>query len=194
MAPPSQQHQPVWFHSIANNSTSGRKIHNLLHFLQRETVFSVQIPINCYFFPSIVFSFESNAIVPIPHSWPTFSQIATSVTDHPLPPAMREFKTNQTSTVHPASSSLRPFLWRWKSLVSPIQHSTSPPLQPIIPPNELITALVVLSGLSSNIHRVSPSSNRVPSANSSLKSNLLKVCAAHLSVFVYIFMLFLLLY
>ncbi|GBN35071.1 hypothetical protein AVEN_269614-1 [Araneus ventricosus] len=109
MAPPSQQHQPVWFHSIANNSTSRRKIHN---FLQRETVFSVQIPINCYFFSSIVFSFESNAIVPIPHSWPTFSQVATSV--HPLPPAMREFKTNQTSTVHPASSSLHPFLWRWK--------------------------------------------------------------------------------
>nr|GBL71245.1 hypothetical protein AVEN_32147-1 [Araneus ventricosus]GBL71256.1 hypothetical protein AVEN_33789-1 [Araneus ventricosus] len=37
MAPPSQQHQPVWFRSVANNSTSRSKIHNLLHFLQRET-------------------------------------------------------------------------------------------------------------------------------------------------------------
>ncbi|GBN18537.1 hypothetical protein AVEN_112500-1 [Araneus ventricosus] len=37
MAPPSQQHQPVWFRSVANNSTSRRKIHNLPHFLQRET-------------------------------------------------------------------------------------------------------------------------------------------------------------
>ncbi|GBM19505.1 hypothetical protein AVEN_107980-1 [Araneus ventricosus] len=37
MAPHSQQHQPVWFRSVANNSTSRRKIHNLLHFLQRET-------------------------------------------------------------------------------------------------------------------------------------------------------------
>ncbi|GBN34493.1 hypothetical protein AVEN_217521-1 [Araneus ventricosus] len=37
MAPPSQQHQPVWFRSVANNSTSRRKMHNLLHFLQRET-------------------------------------------------------------------------------------------------------------------------------------------------------------
>ncbi|GBM88382.1 hypothetical protein AVEN_75333-1 [Araneus ventricosus] len=87
---------------------------------------------------------------------------------------MREFKTSQTSTVHPASSSLHPFLWRWKvsfhqfniqrrlifspsspnklkkvfislphltslfsveteGLLPPVQHSTSPPLQPIIP-------------------------------------------------------------
>ncbi|GBO32220.1 hypothetical protein AVEN_65604-1 [Araneus ventricosus] len=37
MAPPSQQHQPVWFRSVANNSTSRRKIHNLLHLLQSET-------------------------------------------------------------------------------------------------------------------------------------------------------------
>ncbi|GBO22618.1 hypothetical protein AVEN_141523-1 [Araneus ventricosus] len=37
MAPPSQQHHPVWFRSVAKNSTARRKIHNLLHFLQRET-------------------------------------------------------------------------------------------------------------------------------------------------------------
>ncbi|GBN97896.1 hypothetical protein AVEN_123094-1 [Araneus ventricosus] len=37
MAPPSQQHQPAWLNSVANNSTSRRKIHNLLDFLQRET-------------------------------------------------------------------------------------------------------------------------------------------------------------
>ncbi|GBM44551.1 hypothetical protein AVEN_250535-1 [Araneus ventricosus] len=37
MAPPSQQQQHVRFRSVANNSTSRRKIHNLLHFLQRET-------------------------------------------------------------------------------------------------------------------------------------------------------------
>ncbi|GBO34014.1 hypothetical protein AVEN_213144-1 [Araneus ventricosus] len=37
MASPSQQHLPVWFRSVANNSTSRRKIHNLLHFLRRET-------------------------------------------------------------------------------------------------------------------------------------------------------------
>ncbi|GBN75826.1 hypothetical protein AVEN_248470-1 [Araneus ventricosus] len=74
-------------------------------FSKEKPVFSVQIPINCFFFPSIVISIESNAIVPFPQSWPTFSQIATSVTEHPLPPAMREFKTNQTSTIHLASSS-----------------------------------------------------------------------------------------
>ncbi|GBN65964.1 hypothetical protein AVEN_167864-1, partial [Araneus ventricosus] len=39
MAPPSQQHQPIWFRRVANNSTSRRKIHNLLHFLQIETSF-----------------------------------------------------------------------------------------------------------------------------------------------------------
>ncbi|GBL85877.1 hypothetical protein AVEN_63198-1 [Araneus ventricosus] len=54
----------------------------------------------------IIFTVELNAIVPFPQSCSTFSQIATSVTEHPLPPAVREFKTNQTSTVHPASSSL----------------------------------------------------------------------------------------
>ncbi|GBM23903.1 hypothetical protein AVEN_208528-1 [Araneus ventricosus] len=37
IAQPSQQHQPIWFRRVANNSTSRRKIHNLLHFLQRET-------------------------------------------------------------------------------------------------------------------------------------------------------------
>ncbi|GBN19079.1 hypothetical protein AVEN_242663-1 [Araneus ventricosus] len=37
MAPPRQQHQPVWFRSVANNSPSRRKIHIFLHFLQRET-------------------------------------------------------------------------------------------------------------------------------------------------------------
>ncbi|GBN36031.1 hypothetical protein AVEN_190139-1 [Araneus ventricosus] len=37
MTPPSQQYQPVWFRNVANISTSKRKIHNLLHFLQRET-------------------------------------------------------------------------------------------------------------------------------------------------------------
>ncbi|GBM66051.1 hypothetical protein AVEN_181128-1 [Araneus ventricosus] len=80
-------------------------------------------------------SVESNAIVPFPQSWPTFSQIAISVTEHPLPPAMREFKTNQTSTVHPASSSLHPFLWRWKISFHQfnIQFRPSFPLQPIIP-------------------------------------------------------------
>ncbi|GBL98106.1 hypothetical protein AVEN_84602-1 [Araneus ventricosus] len=45
-----------------------------------------------FLFPSIVFSIESNTIVPFPQSWPTFSQIATSVTERPLPPTMREFK------------------------------------------------------------------------------------------------------
>ncbi|GBN45577.1 hypothetical protein AVEN_237965-1 [Araneus ventricosus] len=37
MAPPSQQDQPVWFRSVANNSTSRSKIHNLLHLLQSKT-------------------------------------------------------------------------------------------------------------------------------------------------------------
>ncbi|GBO13333.1 hypothetical protein AVEN_232526-1 [Araneus ventricosus] len=77
-----------------------------------------------------IFTVESNAIVPFPQSWPTFSQITTSVTEHPLPPAMREYKTRQTSTVQSASSA---FSSEMESLVSPVQHSTSPPLQPIIP-------------------------------------------------------------
>ncbi|GBN16235.1 hypothetical protein AVEN_212588-1 [Araneus ventricosus] len=93
--PPSQQHQPVWFRSVANNSTSRRKIHNFLHFLQK-----------------------SNAFDPFPKSWPIFPQISTSVTKHPLLPAMREFKTSQTSTVHPVSSCLPHitilFIWKWK--------------------------------------------------------------------------------
>ncbi|GBL75329.1 hypothetical protein AVEN_194540-1 [Araneus ventricosus] len=37
MTPPSQQHQPVWFRSVANNSASRRKIYNFLQFLQKET-------------------------------------------------------------------------------------------------------------------------------------------------------------
>ncbi|GBM89701.1 hypothetical protein AVEN_63049-1 [Araneus ventricosus] len=118
---------------------------------------------------------------------------STSVTEHPPPRAMREYKSNQTSTIHPAFSSLLAFLWRWK--VSFLQLNIQLRLL-FIPssPNELRTALVVLSGLSSKIHRVSPSSNRVPSANSSSKPNLLKLCAVHLSVFLYILMLFLVLH
>ncbi|GBN49364.1 hypothetical protein AVEN_214087-1, partial [Araneus ventricosus] len=103
---------------------------------------------------------------PFPQSWPTFSQIATSVTEHPLPPAMRQFKTNQTSTNHSASSSLHPFLWRWKASFHQFKIQLRLLFSPSSP-SELRTALVVLSGLSSKIHRVSPSSNRVPSANSS---------------------------
>ncbi|GBO29927.1 hypothetical protein AVEN_25033-1, partial [Araneus ventricosus] len=98
-------------------------------------------------------SVEYNAFVAFPQSWPTFSQIATSVTEHP-PPAMREFKTNQTSTVQPASSSLHPFLWRWKVSF----HEFNIQLRLLFSPsssNELRTALVVPSGLSSKIHRVS---------------------------------------
>ncbi|GBN84663.1 hypothetical protein AVEN_255976-1 [Araneus ventricosus] len=41
-------------------------------------------------------------------------RLATSTTEQPLPPAMREIKSNQTSTILLASSSLHPFLWRWK--------------------------------------------------------------------------------
>ncbi|GBO07270.1 hypothetical protein AVEN_17168-1 [Araneus ventricosus] len=37
MAPPSQNHQPVWFRSVVNNSASRKKIYNLLQFLQRES-------------------------------------------------------------------------------------------------------------------------------------------------------------
>ncbi|GBM76753.1 hypothetical protein AVEN_86326-1 [Araneus ventricosus] len=114
----------------------------------------------------LIFSVESNAIVPFPQSWPTFSQIAASVTEHPLPPAMREFKSNQTSTVHPASSSLHPFLSRWKVSFHQFTIRLRLLFNPSSP-NELKTALVVLSGLSSKVHRVSAFSNRVPSANSS---------------------------
>ncbi|GBN61150.1 hypothetical protein AVEN_230553-1 [Araneus ventricosus] len=75
-----------------------------------------------------VVSVESNAIVPFPQSWQNFSQIATSATEHPLSPAMREFKTNQTSTVlrlHPSLISPS-FSLEMEGLVSPVQHSTSP--------------------------------------------------------------------
>ncbi|GBM64471.1 hypothetical protein AVEN_194230-1 [Araneus ventricosus] len=45
MAPPIQQQQHVRFRSVANNSTSRKKIHNLLHFLQRETsLFQLIVP------------------------------------------------------------------------------------------------------------------------------------------------------
>ncbi|GBL99884.1 hypothetical protein AVEN_19399-1 [Araneus ventricosus] len=72
----------------------------------------------------------------------SFVQIASSVTEHPLPPAMREVKTNQTSTVHPASSSVHPFLWKVSFHQFNIQLRLlfSPST-----PNELVTALVVLS-------------------------------------------------
>ncbi|GBN77898.1 hypothetical protein AVEN_113055-1 [Araneus ventricosus] len=83
---------------------------------------------------------------------------------------MKEFKTCQTSTVDPTSSSLPHitilFLWRWK--VSFHQFNIQLRLLfSLSSPNEFRTALVVLSGLSSKIHRVSPSSNRAPSTNSS---------------------------
>ncbi|GBN17129.1 hypothetical protein AVEN_273988-1, partial [Araneus ventricosus] len=97
---------------------------------------------------------------------------STSVTEHPLPPAMREIKSNQTSTFLPASSSLYPFLWRWKVSFHQFNIQLRLLSSPSSP-NELRTALVVLSGLSSKIHRVSPS-DRVPSANSNSKSNFLK--------------------
>ncbi|GBL72089.1 hypothetical protein AVEN_115099-1 [Araneus ventricosus] len=60
-------------------------------------------------------------------------KIATSVTEHSLPPAMKEFKTSQTSTVHPASSSHHPFSFEMEGLVSPVQHSTSPTSQDFLP-------------------------------------------------------------
>ncbi|GBL89960.1 hypothetical protein AVEN_178374-1 [Araneus ventricosus] len=53
MAPPSQQNQSVWFRSIASNSTSRRKIHNLLDLLQRETSLFRPDP-NELFFPSSI--------------------------------------------------------------------------------------------------------------------------------------------
>ncbi|GBN41103.1 Relaxin receptor 1 [Araneus ventricosus] len=112
----------------------------------------------------------------------TLAISATSVTEHPLPPAMREIKSNQTSTFLPASSSLHPFLWRWKVSFHQFNIQLRLLFSPSSP-NELKTALVVLLGLSSKIHRVSPS-NRVPSVNSNSKSNFLKQCAAHLSVLV----------
>ncbi|GBN74665.1 hypothetical protein AVEN_50224-1 [Araneus ventricosus] len=76
-------------------------------------------------------------LTPNPKFSANFSQIATSVTEYPLPPAMREFKTSQISTVHPTSSPLpqyhHPFSLKMEGLVSPVQYSTSPSLQPIIP-------------------------------------------------------------
>ncbi|GBO11893.1 hypothetical protein AVEN_221424-1 [Araneus ventricosus] len=80
----------------------------LYTFSKVKPVFPVKTPINCFFCPSSIslLSVEFNTFDPIPKSRPAFSQIATSVTEHPLPPVMREFKTSQTSTVHPASSSL----------------------------------------------------------------------------------------
>ncbi|GBN81106.1 hypothetical protein AVEN_146504-1 [Araneus ventricosus] len=58
MAPPIQQHEPVWFRRVANNSSSRTNRHNLLQILQSETkpIFFVQIPFNCFFLPSLVFS------------------------------------------------------------------------------------------------------------------------------------------
>ncbi|GBL83345.1 hypothetical protein AVEN_110659-1 [Araneus ventricosus] len=88
-------------------------------FSKVKPVFFIQTSIK-NLFPSFIslLSVECNASDPIPKSRPAFSQIATSVTEHHLPPAMREFKTSQSSTVHPASTSLPHlttlFLWRWK--------------------------------------------------------------------------------
>ncbi|GBM64682.1 hypothetical protein AVEN_175184-1 [Araneus ventricosus] len=50
MAPPSQQHQPVWFRSVASNSTSRSKTPNLLLFLQRETRLFRPDPNKLFFF------------------------------------------------------------------------------------------------------------------------------------------------
>ncbi|GBN61030.1 hypothetical protein AVEN_244505-1 [Araneus ventricosus] len=89
MVSPSQQHKRNSFRRVANNSTSRRKVHK-----------------------------DCNACDPIQKFRPAFSQIATSNSEHPLPPAMNEFKISHISTVHPTSSSLPLhtilFLWRWK--------------------------------------------------------------------------------
>ncbi|GBM43685.1 hypothetical protein AVEN_134345-1 [Araneus ventricosus] len=107
---------------------------------------------------------------------------------------MREFKTSGTSTPYPQSSSLNQlsFLYFGDGR-SRFTSSTSRPLQPIIPLRTQ-NCFSVLSGLSSKTHPVSPSSNKVPSANSSSKTNFLKFCAAHFSVFVYTFYSLLLLH
>ncbi|GBM91294.1 hypothetical protein AVEN_106211-1 [Araneus ventricosus] len=102
----------------------------------------------------LLLSAECNAFDPIPKSRPAFSQIANSVKEHPLPPAMREFKTSQTSTVHPASSSLPHlailFLWRWKLSLPQFNIQLRLLVNPSSP-HEFRTALVVLSGLSTKI-------------------------------------------
>ncbi|GBN04473.1 hypothetical protein AVEN_84042-1 [Araneus ventricosus] len=117
MAPPNQQHQSVWFRGIAKYSIQEGRTILCSTFSKVKPVFYVQTPIN-YFFPFFIslLSVECNVCDPIPKFLPVFSQIATSVTKHPLPPAMREFKTSRTSIVCPTSSSLPHltilFLWR----------------------------------------------------------------------------------
>ncbi|GBM45695.1 hypothetical protein AVEN_14140-1 [Araneus ventricosus] len=69
-----------------------------------ELVLSIDIKgafdnIQCNAIESYLDNIECNACDLIPKFRPAFSQIATSVTEHLLPPAMREFKTNRTSTV-----------------------------------------------------------------------------------------------
>ncbi|GBL96742.1 hypothetical protein AVEN_111871-1 [Araneus ventricosus] len=167
----SSQPPTIWHHPANNNSQYGSAAYPTIQrqegrsiicstFSKEKPIFSVRIPNNCFFFPSIVFLVESNAIIPFPQSWTTFLQTATSVTEHPLPPSMREFKTNQTSTVHPASSSLHPFLWRWKASFHQFNVQLRLLFSPSSP-NEPRTALVVLSGLSSKIHhQLTPLQNR----------------------------------
>ncbi|GBN10022.1 hypothetical protein AVEN_33531-1 [Araneus ventricosus] len=64
LAPPSQQHQPVWFRGVANNSMSGRSIHNFLYLLHSETSLFRPDPNNCFFLPLLVFS-QSSAMLAI---------------------------------------------------------------------------------------------------------------------------------
>ncbi|GBM65009.1 hypothetical protein AVEN_272006-1 [Araneus ventricosus] len=74
-----------------------------------------------------------------------FQQIATSVTQHPLRSARREFKTSRTSTIHPTSSSLPDltilFLSRWK-VSFPQFNIHLRLLFSLSSPNELRTSLV----------------------------------------------------
>ncbi|GBN82835.1 hypothetical protein AVEN_271569-1 [Araneus ventricosus] len=111
----ASQPPTIWHHPSNNISQSGSAAYPTPQrqegrsiicstFSKVKPVFSVRILI--VFIPSnILLSVESNAFDPFPKFWPTFSQIATFVTEHSHPPVMTELKSSQTSTIHPASSS-----------------------------------------------------------------------------------------
>ncbi|GBM34668.1 hypothetical protein AVEN_69391-1, partial [Araneus ventricosus] len=79
-------------------------------------------------------SVECNAGDPIPKFRPAFSEIATSVTEHPCNEGIsKQSNFKCPSYVFITSLSHHLFSLDMEGIVSPVQYPTSPPLQPNIP-------------------------------------------------------------
>ncbi|GBN32538.1 hypothetical protein AVEN_57960-1 [Araneus ventricosus] len=123
----------VMFHTLSSVFLSLPRIQwcSPSTFSKDKPVFSVQIPINCLLLSvNNLLSVETNAFDPFPQFWPTCVQISTSVTEHPLRPAMRNLKPAKLQlSILRLHLSLLYFGDGRSCFIS----STSSPLQPVIP-------------------------------------------------------------